>query len=204
MTDNIFETTKRLISARTAAEYYGFQPNRANFIQCPFHTEKTASLKLYGNNWHCFGCGLGGSSIDFVAKLFDLSPLNAVRKMNVDFDLALPLDKPPSTAQKEAARHRKDVQSTEQEFDKEQNILLSRLNAAYRIGHDALQNFTSFDYLSEAEVLAIQWLEALEEWTVCLLSGNMKEEMKVFRDRRAIRQLCGKILNNSTMKSGTV
>lgn len=41
--------------------------NRADFMSCPFHEENTPSLKLYKdeNSWHCFGCGLGGTVIDF-------------------------------------------------------------------------------------------------------------------------------------------
>src|SRR5258708_959942 len=35
---------------------------------CPFHHENTPSLSVdYDKGvWHCFGCGLGGSAIDWV------------------------------------------------------------------------------------------------------------------------------------------
>ena len=54
---------------------YGFQPNRRGFIQCPFHSEKTASLGIYqnGRRWKCFGCGAGGDVISFTQRLFGLS-----------------------------------------------------------------------------------------------------------------------------------
>lgn len=46
---------------------YGYTP-RHGFIVCPFHGDKDASLKVYKGTggWHCFGCGKGGSMIDFV------------------------------------------------------------------------------------------------------------------------------------------
>jgi hypothetical protein len=36
---------------------------------CPFHKEKTASFTVYADHWHCFGCGLSGSGIDFLMRI---------------------------------------------------------------------------------------------------------------------------------------
>jgi len=48
---------------------YGYKPNRSGFMPCPFHGERNPSLKIYkGSGWHCFGCGRGGSVIDFVME----------------------------------------------------------------------------------------------------------------------------------------
>ena len=49
---------------------YGYTAGKGNFMRCPFHGEKTASLKIYKGNggWHCYGCGRGGSVIDFVKE----------------------------------------------------------------------------------------------------------------------------------------
>lgn len=48
---------------------YGYRP-RHGFLCCPFHGEKAPSLKIYPDTggWHCFGCGRGGSVIDFVME----------------------------------------------------------------------------------------------------------------------------------------
>lgn len=42
------------------------QPNRAGFIHCPAHVDKTASLKIYikTDSWSCFSCRRGGTVID--------------------------------------------------------------------------------------------------------------------------------------------
>ncbi len=50
---------------------------------CPFHIEKTGSFTIYEkeNNWHCFGCGVGGDSIDFVMKQQNISFIDAVKKL---------------------------------------------------------------------------------------------------------------------------
>lgn len=49
------------------AERYGLRPNRAGFIQCPFHQgDRTPSLKLYKNDFHCYACGAHGDIFTFV------------------------------------------------------------------------------------------------------------------------------------------
>ena len=50
-------------------QIYGYRTKRG-FMCCPFHGEKEPSLKVYRNTggWHCFGCGRGGSVIDFVME----------------------------------------------------------------------------------------------------------------------------------------
>lgn len=48
---------------------YGYRTKRG-VMPCPFHGEKNPSLKIYPatGGWHCFGCGRGGSVIDFVME----------------------------------------------------------------------------------------------------------------------------------------
>lgn len=88
------ELIKRAVPMERAAEYYGFHPNRGGYIPCPFHQEKTASLKVYTDQnghsgWHCFGCGRGGSVIDFVMALFGINYRQAVLRISRDFSLGL-------------------------------------------------------------------------------------------------------------------
>jgi len=60
------EIIKQTLSMHEVVEHYGFTQNRAGFISCPFHSEKTASLKIFKDGgWKCFGCGRGNSVIDF-------------------------------------------------------------------------------------------------------------------------------------------
>ena len=89
---NVADEVKQRLSIRQVAEHYGFEPNRSGYIQCPFHHEKTASLMLYndpGRGWHCYGCGRGGSVVDFVMELFEINFRQAVLRLNEDFGLGL-------------------------------------------------------------------------------------------------------------------
>lgn len=81
---------KRMLPMEEVARHYGFEPNRSGFICCPFHGEKTASLKIYPGDrgWHCFGCGEGGDVIRFVMKLFGLTFPQALTRLKFDFGLS--------------------------------------------------------------------------------------------------------------------
>ena len=50
---------------------YELKKEGADYVmRCPFHDDRTASMKVTPskNLFHCFGCGEGGSVIDWVMK----------------------------------------------------------------------------------------------------------------------------------------
>lgn len=67
------EEIKSRYSMRDIVERYGFRPNRAGFIVCPFHKEKTASMKIYKDNYYCFGCGEHGDIFSFIQSMDNLT-----------------------------------------------------------------------------------------------------------------------------------
>ena len=92
----LFELVKQNICVPDAAEHYGLQVNRNGMCSCPFHEDRHPSMKLNERYFYCFGCGATGDVIDLTARLFDLSSLQAARKLAQDFGLGP--DKPPSGA----------------------------------------------------------------------------------------------------------
>ena len=54
---NVFEAVKQSVTTRQAAEHYGIHVNRNGMACCPFHNDKTPSMKL-DRRYHCFGCAL--------------------------------------------------------------------------------------------------------------------------------------------------
>lgn len=110
---NISDTIKRTLSMHDVARYYGYEPNRAGSVRCMFHADKTASMKIYtepGRGWHCYGCGCGGSVIDFVMQLFGLSFKDACVRLNSDFRLGLTDDKPDAAAVAQRRRERDEAE----------------------------------------------------------------------------------------------
>ena len=58
---------KEQYSMRDIVEQYGFHPNRAGFMSCPFHSgDRTPSMKIYKKDFHCHACGANGDIFDFV------------------------------------------------------------------------------------------------------------------------------------------
>ena len=101
---------------------YGFEKNRMGFIRCPFHKEKTASLKAYKDNkkFKCFGCGSNGSVIDFVMQLYDLNFYQAIERINYDFHLDMPIGKKISLREKRNFSNKyKEIKAKQEEEKKE-------------------------------------------------------------------------------------
>lgn len=84
---NVFDAVKQSVTTRQAAEMYGLKIRRNNMASCPFHNDRTPSMKV-DNRFHCFGCGADGDVIDFVSMLYGISSLEAARKIASDFGIS--------------------------------------------------------------------------------------------------------------------
>ena len=104
----IFEIVKENVNLREAAELYGIDVNRYGKALCSFHNDRHPSLYVADDHYYCFACGEHGDVIDFVGRLFQLSPYDAARKLMADFHLSP--DKPPSAAALHAKRIRTEAQ----------------------------------------------------------------------------------------------
>ena len=93
---NLFKIVKTTVTVKQAAALYGLPITTTGMTRCPFHEDHTPSMKLNDTYYYCFGCGATGDVIDLTARLFDLSCLQAVRKLAQDFGLGPA--KPPSGA----------------------------------------------------------------------------------------------------------
>ncbi len=80
------EEIKARYSMKDVLEQYGLHPNRAGFIQCPFHQgDKTASLKVYKDNFHCYGCGADGDIFSFVMMMDNCDFKTAFKKLGGEY-----------------------------------------------------------------------------------------------------------------------
>lgn len=74
---------------RDVAKFYGLQMNHSGMARCPFHDDRTPSLKVYDDHFYCFGCGAMGDCTGFTAKLFGIPQIEAAKKISYDFGLNL-------------------------------------------------------------------------------------------------------------------
>ena len=83
--DEARESAIRALDLRNCLERYGVTFNAQGFAHCPFHSERTASFKVRGRFWHCFGCNESGELVKFVRKKFGLSYPAALNAICEDF-----------------------------------------------------------------------------------------------------------------------
>lgn len=148
---NIFQTVKENVTARQAAEQYGWKVNKNGMICCPFHDDRHPSMKV-DKGFCCFACGAKGDVITFVADYFHLAPLEAAKKLAEDFQIPIHTD----TAGKRNKRRKKEkpkrtLYQTERKFE---------------------------EWEQESIRILSDYLHLLEEWKVSYAPKSPGEEWK--------------------------
>ena len=178
----IFEIIKENVNLREAAELYGIDVNRYSKALCPFHNDRHPSLYVADDHFYCFACREHGDVIDFVGRLFQLSPYNAARKLMADFHLSP--DKPPSAA----ALHAKSVQTEAQQLRENERLCFSVLSDYARVLRDWKVQYApqSSDQPVHARfVEACHKLDQTEYYLDILCAGDSHERAEVVRQQMA-------------------
>ena len=77
---------------------------------CPFHGEKTPSFHISPDKqlYHCFGCGAGGSVLQFIMNIENLDFVDAVKLLASKANIAIPEGDSPETSDR-MHRRRKNI-----------------------------------------------------------------------------------------------
>ena len=178
----IFEIVKENVNLREAAELYGIDVNRYSKALCPFHNDRHPSLYVADNHYYCFTCGEHGDVIDFVGRLFQLSPYDAARKLAADFHLTP--DKPPSAA----ALHAKRIRTEAQQLRENERLCFSILSDYARVLRDWKVRYapqSPAEAPDERFVEACHKLDEVEYYLDILTSGNSYERSEVIHQQMA-------------------
>ena len=171
---NLFESVKAAVTVRQAVEHYGLEVNRGNMVCCPFHADRTPSMKLNEDYFYCFGCGATGDVIDLVAKLFNLSSYDAAKKLADDF--GIDPDKPPA-----AAALRKPKYPLAKAFQREglhcQRVLCDYLHLLERWKVQCAPKAPD-DTIDDRFVEACQMLDYIEDLTDILTFAELEIRVK--------------------------
>ena len=174
----IFEIIKENVNLREAAELYGIDVNRYGKALCPFHNDRHPSLYVADDHYYCFACGEHGDVIDFVGRLFQLSPYNAARKLMADFHLSP--DKPPSAA----ALHAKRIRTEAQQLMENERLCFSVLSDYARVLRDWKANCAPqlpAEVPDERFAEACHKLDEVEYYLDILCAGDSYERAEVVR-----------------------
>lgn len=178
----IFEIVKENVNLREAAELYGIDVNRYSKALCPFHNDRHPSLYVADDHYYCFTCGEHGDVIDFVGRLFQLSPYDAARKLAADFHLSP--DKPPSAA----ALHAKRIRTEAQQLRENERLCFSILSDYAHVLRDWKVRYapqSPAEAPDERFVEACHKLDEVEYYLDILTSGNSYERSEVIHQQMA-------------------
>ena len=177
---NLFKIVKYGVSCRLAAERYDVEVNHYGMALCPFHNDRHPSLYVADDHYYCFACGEHGDVIDFVGRLFQLSPYDAAQKLAADFNLTP--DKPPSAA----ALHAKRVQTEAQQLRDNERLCVSVLSDYARVLRDWKVQYapqSPAEAPDERFVEACHKLDEVEYYLDILTSGGSYERAEVIQQQ---------------------
>ena len=172
---NIFTRVKDSVTVLQAAEHYGVEVQRNGMCRCPFHDDHTPSMKLNERYFYCFGCGAKGDVIDFVARLFDLTSLQAAQKLSYDF--GIDPDKPPAAAALSKPKYPL-ARAFRQEELHCQRVLCDYLHLleSWKVKYAPK---TPEDVLDDRFVEACQMLDYVEYLADLLIAAELEQRVKI-------------------------
>ena len=83
---SVFSIVKENVTALQVAERYGLKVNPKGMACCPFHKDKTPSMKI-DSRYYCFGCGSTGDAVDLASQLLGVNAKDAAITVAEDFGL---------------------------------------------------------------------------------------------------------------------
>ena len=197
---DIFAECRERVPASDAAELYAGMEIGRGECMCCFHDGNSKSLQFYPDgHFHCFGCGAHGSSIDFVKLWFNTDALGAVRRLNADFNLQLPLDRPQTEQDRAEAQRRDYVRRAQLAFESWRRDMVSQLCDCLRLYHGIVNGCcakSTWADFTEAELLALQSGANLEVICETLEFGELDAQMQIFDRREEVEKTCRQILQN--------
>ena len=84
---SIYEAVRSKVNLHMAAEKYGMDIGKNSMVRCPFHDDRTPSMKLNNKYYYCFGCGAKGDVISLVAEHLSLSAADAAQRIADDYGI---------------------------------------------------------------------------------------------------------------------
>lgn len=184
MLNNVASIIKTSVTMTELCQRYGIEINRQGFAVCPFHNERTASLKIYDGTrgYSCYGCGKSGDVISFVQLLYGLSFSEALNKINDDFGLNLPLERRLSLREK----HRFDIIEKQRLREKrEREDLFERYRQAFNRWAELDRAKITYKPKSTDEPLHPEFIKALKGLALAEHQLNIAEgELYAYEMRR--------------------
>ena len=175
---SIFSDVKAVVTAKEAAESYGFRVSSKGMMCCPFHHDRNPSMKV-DNRFHCFGCQADGDVIDFAARLFNLSPYEAAKRLARDFGVSVQKETRPVRVPKNPVLEEK--RAFQQRVSRCYDMLI-QIFRFYREQYETFAPKTPEETLDQRFIEAVYRLEHMENDLELLRTGTDEEKTAVMDD----------------------
>ena len=196
---NVFEHVKNNTDIIEIAERYGIEVNKHKKALCIFHDDNTASMSFKNNYFTCFSCRAKGSAIDLVMKLFNLTGIDACKKINVDFSLGLDLKNgnyKPDTEQIKRLEHGRKLKESLKNWVDTTHSEYSTLRKRYQ------EDLIKYKPLAENEETSTKYAEAVnrikyvEQVLDILERGTVRAKTELYRDLHRFNKFEKVVLTN--------
>lgn len=189
---NPFEGARQ-IPTREIAEREGAQINRAGMTLCPFHNDRNPSMKV-DERFHCFACGADGDGIDFVARLYGLSKLQAAVKICEDFGIPYEKGKPPD---RKAVQKRQLQRERQIRFEKTEKRFVRILTDYIHLMEDWKEEHaprSPGDEWDERFQEAVRNLPRIESLVDRFMDADLEERIDLINEHRnEVKELAGRL-----------
>ena len=188
---NVFTQVKNNTDIIAVAERYGIEVNKHNKALCIFHDDKTASMSFKDNYFTCFSCRAKGSAIDIVMKLFNLTAIDACKKINVDFSLGLDLangNYKPDTEQIKRLEYNRALKESLKNWVNEMHSKYSAINKNYRIEMNKYKPSSENDEINEIYAFLVNAITRNNYILDVLERGTAKEKTGLYRELNKLKK----------------
>ena len=171
---NYAEVIKSKVSVPSVVEMYlpVVKPLH-NRIPCPIHNGTDRNLLLHNDHFYCFVCNEGGDVIRLVRHIFGCDFMTALKRINTDFFLDLPLGTKPSDADR--IKLKRDY-AERLKKEREASELAERRETAYL---DRLELLRSVEQICTERAPQTPWDEWEPDWcTAMRLRTELREEIE--------------------------
>ncbi|MCQ2609021.1 MAG: CHC2 zinc finger domain-containing protein [Bacteroidales bacterium] len=175
------EELKSAVKITDLFKEYGIQINNKSFCCCPFHNEKTASMKVYTNTntFHCFGCGKSGDVFTFVQNMDNCDFKTAFIKLGGTYKAMSNNERIVANTKRERERKQREMkEAAAAELKAEVGYIMDLLHECGR----------SLEPFSDEWTYALNKIPLIEEYWEAITSGKEVDTINVYRMCRNIRR----------------
>lgn len=184
---NIFEQIKSLLDIISVSEKYGINVINGTKALCPFHKDTNPSMSFKNDICTCWVCNETFDCIGLVSKLFNLKPIESVKKLNQDFKLGLKIGQPISQEKIKQITNENELLRLFDKWEHESFITLTDyLHLLNNWKQQYLPTKEDFikDQISEKYIEACNNFDYIESLTDVFISGTYKDKIKLYKTHR--------------------